>query len=491
MKLVALFLVGFGDDEAYTLVIARQLSLSYFDHPPLHQWILHAFVALVGEGRIARLPFWAMIVATNAPLYGLTRRMFGRDAALWALLAFNATPYFLLWPDGFILPDAALLPLLATAVWAIVEATSTPEPSPRRVWGCWLAAGLALGLAGLDKYMAAFVPLGLAGYFLASARHRRWFGRPEPYVGAALALAVFSPAVIWNADNGFVSFAFQGGRAAAGRIDAVAAAKTSLESGLEQAASVSPWIFIAALIALARAARAPAASGERLMLWLSAPTLIFFAVLPFFGQRAIPHWFNSGWLFAYPLLGAWLAGLSPRWAKGFAVASCGLTALCVALYVPLTIWGLPSWTPAGVRDPTAGAYDWPSVAASRAWKAGGKAPDFVVVDHWRAGGRVGVALGPEVPVCAFTPDPRGFAFACDLRDFVGRNALIVIPAERAAEATPALAAYFARVDAAEVFAAGRPFDLAERKLALVRAYDLLKPYPLPYGPGRGKLTRGR
>ena len=33
--------LGLGVDEAYTLVISRQLQLSYFDHPPLHLSLIH------------------------------------------------------------------------------------------------------------------------------------------------------------------------------------------------------------------------------------------------------------------------------------------------------------------------------------------------------------------------------------------------------------------------------------------------------------------
>ena len=121
---------GFDDDEAYTLVISRTLALSYFDHPPLHQWILHGFVALFGESRWARAPFWLMIVTINWPLFGLTRRLFGLDAALWAIFAFNATPYFMVLPDGSSCRYAAAA-VLAVAGWVIAEILFAP-PSERR-----------------------------------------------------------------------------------------------------------------------------------------------------------------------------------------------------------------------------------------------------------------------------------------------------------------------------------------------------------------------
>src|SRR5271157_5150948 len=64
--------LGLGIDESYTLAIARTLSLSYFDHPPLHQWIAHFAARALGEGFGARLPFVAMFAATGWMLYRLT-----------------------------------------------------------------------------------------------------------------------------------------------------------------------------------------------------------------------------------------------------------------------------------------------------------------------------------------------------------------------------------------------------------------------------------
>ena len=270
--------------------------------------MLHGFVSLFGESHAARLPFWAIHVATNLPLYGLTKRLFGRDAALWAIFAFNASAYFITMPDGYIMPDPPLLLALAVAVWLIVEILFAPDLGERRKTLLWLAVGVAFGLAGLAKYSAALVPLGLLGFFLFSSAHRRWLADFRPYAAAALALILFSPALIWNAQHGWVSLAFQSDRAAGAlRLDAGAATGV-LEALLGQIASLSPWIAIPVVAGLYRGLRSRDPNGgARLLLWLALPPLLLFALLPLVGQRAIPHWFNSGWLFAYPLAGAWLA----------------------------------------------------------------------------------------------------------------------------------------------------------------------------------------
>ena len=433
-----------------------------------------------------RLPSWALLVATNWPLYGLTKKLFGREAALWALFAFNANAYFLLLPDGYILPDAALLPLLATAAWAIVESIFTPDASQRRTWGLWLTAGGTLGLAGLAKYTAVFAPVGLFGFFLFSAEHRRWFVRPEPYVATGLALAIFSPALIWNAENHWVSFAFQSTRAAVGGTFGADAAWQILNTVLEQAASLTPWVLIPVVAGLAQAGRGRAQSGERLLLWLVLPTLLLFALLPISGKRAIPHWFNSGWLFAFPLAGQWLAQRHENTLKVWATTSVALAAALLAFVIPLVIVGPANMLPRLgflAHDPTVASFDWPDLRSSHSWRGdGSNPPDFVIVDHWRVGGRAGVALGPSVPVCAFTDDPRGLAFACDSRKFLGRDALIVLPAKEAAQIYR-FGAYFERIEAAETIAIGR-LGVAERQIVLARAHNLLRPYTLPYGPYR-------
>ena len=481
-RLVLALVTGFDDDEAYTLVVARRLSLSYFDHPPLHQWILHGFVALWGEGHWDRLPFWALQVATNAPLYRLGKRLFGREAGLWTLFAFNASVYFLVSPDGFIMPDTPLMLALACAAWAIAEALYGGG-SPSRLTALWLAAGVAFGLAGLAKYSAALAPLGLAGFFAFSPRHRRWLRDWRPYAAGALALGVFSPALIWNAGNDWVSLAFQSGRAVSHASFDAAALRAILDAAAGQIVSLSPWVAAPMVMGLLRGfTHGDRDSGEKLLLWLALPPLALFTLLPLESQRAIPHWFNSGWLFAYPLCGAWLAGRG-AWRGTWARATAAMSAATITLFVPAVLFGLAPLLPAGVRDPTAYAYEWPSLAGTASWRSPDGPPAFVLVDNWRVGGRIGDALGPSIPICGFGPDPRGLAFTCAPSRELGKDALIVAPENAASRTFAAAAPYFERLGAPDTLNIGRG-GRTERVLVVLRAHNMVRPYPLPYGPGR-------
>ncbi len=427
-----------------------------------------------------------MQVATNLPLYALACRLFGRDAALWTLLAFNSALWFITSPDGLILPDTPLLLMLATGAWAVGEILFAPEITGGRASWLWLTAGVAFGLAGLSKYSAAFTGLGLITFLVSSPERRRRLHDWRPYAAAALALALVSPVLVWNAEHNWISFAFQSGRALA-RAGQDLAPALFLQTLVAEVVFLSPWIAAPAALGARQALRRTderAAAG--FLLCLAAPPLVLFALLPLIGERSIPHWFDSGWLFLFPFAGAWFAGREAASARRWAAACIGLAAASLVLYVVVLTTGIAPWLPVRaprLYDPTALSFDWPSPVETSAWRQGREAPGFVMVGSWRVGGRVGAALGPEFPVCGFGDDPRGLAFACDPAALVGRDALIVATEGTAANLIARAKPWFDEIGPSETVDMGR-LGRPERRLILAHASRLKAPYPLPYGLSR-------
>src|SRR5271170_2465749 len=100
--------LGLTVDESYGIGVSHDLKLSYFDHPPLHYWIAHFFIPLLGDGRALRLPFIAIFIGTTWALYLLTRQMYGAAAGFWAVVALNLSIFFTI-AGGWILPDGPLM----------------------------------------------------------------------------------------------------------------------------------------------------------------------------------------------------------------------------------------------------------------------------------------------------------------------------------------------------------------------------------------------
>ena len=233
--------LGPGFDKSYTIVVARRLDLSYFDHPPLHQWIAHFAALALGEGAATRLPFIALFAVTGWLMFALTRRLFGARAGLIALVALNLTPFFFASPGTWVVPDGPLDFALAGAAATLARLFFDP-PAPRVAIRLWLAAGFWLGLAGLSKYNAVLPALGIAGFVALAPRRRPWFARPAPYLAALIAMVVAAPVLLWNARHGWASFAFQGARAAtAGWRPAQVAAMASARSRFCRPGSPRRW----------------------------------------------------------------------------------------------------------------------------------------------------------------------------------------------------------------------------------------------------------
>lgn len=469
--------LGLGIDESYTQVVARKLQLSYFDHPPLHLWIAHFAALAFGEGVSVRLPFVALFALTGWMAFALARRLFGPRAALIALFSLNAAPFFFASAGAWVVPDGPMLCALAAAA-LLLERIFFGEAG--EAWAKWLGAGLCLGLAGLAKYNAVFPALGVVLFVALSPRQRRWLRRPEPYAGALLALLVFSPALAWNAENGWISFAFQSARGAA---DGAWRPERPLAMALGEAALLSPWLFAPLAMAGAAALRGGWRDEHKaFLLCLALPAIAAFTLAPLWGQRGLPHWPMPGWFFVFPLLGAWL---NEGWARGRDLTRWALA--CAALMGALAIgaaaqassgwltWAFDPKAIGGV-DPTLEAMGWDALRGAPALA---KPPAFVVAARWSDGGKIGLALGPATPVLIFSQDPRGLAFLHDSAEFVGADGVVVVRAKDLAATLAAIAPYFADLGEPQSLRLARA-DGAGIDLALVPAHGLTRRFALPY-----------
>jgi 4-amino-4-deoxy-L-arabinose transferase-like glycosyltransferase len=70
----------------------------------------------------------------------------------------------------------------------------------------WYLIGISSGLALLSKYTAVFIYPIVLLFLILSNKHRKYLLKKEPYLSFLISLAIFSPVIIWNYFNNFVSF---------------------------------------------------------------------------------------------------------------------------------------------------------------------------------------------------------------------------------------------------------------------------------------------
>ena len=330
-------LLPLSPQEAYYWAWSRRLDLSYFDHPGLSAWTIRAFTEIFGDSeRAIRLAAAFHSAVFGVFLWATARRMLGSRVALWTLGAGLAVPLFSV-GQVIITPDGPLLSGWAMALYFTVRALDED--------GRWLlAAGAAAGWAMLGKYTGALLLPQILAVLVADPRGRRLLRTPWPWVGAALALLLFSPAVIWNARHAFASFEFQTAeRAAASRFRPVLVGRFL---GL-QMLMASPVAFVLLVEAVVRAWGRRDRAEWRILFWFAAPLMAIAALV------SPVHWVKANWLApAYPAALVAAAALALEEGASRARRIAGLAALAVAvlgsLYLHVAFAG--PWLPFPARD---------------------------------------------------------------------------------------------------------------------------------------------
>jgi dolichol-phosphate mannosyltransferase len=206
LRLVYLGSVELLPEETYYWNYSRHLDIGYLDHPPMVAWLIRVGTAAFGQSQFGvRVGAVCCGVITSVFAYRLTRNLFDETSALVALVLAQALPFFFL--SGLLMtPDAPLTAAWAASLYYLERALVAGRSA------AWWRAGLALGFGALSKYsIGLLVPVTLA-FMLWDHKSRRWWWRWEPYVASLLAFAIFSPVILWNAQHGWASFAFQTSR---------------------------------------------------------------------------------------------------------------------------------------------------------------------------------------------------------------------------------------------------------------------------------------
>lgn len=439
VRILACFVVDLNLMESYGVVMARNLSLSYIDHPPLTWWLIGLVTHLFGSELpiVVRMPFIVLFVGSSWLLYRLTARLFGAQAALYAVFAFTFSPLFGLWVGALALTDGLTIFFVLASATCLAQIIFEPELSTRGAWIGWLGAGLCLGLALASKYTAILLVPGFLLFILTGGPDlRRWLLRPQPYVGLLAALIPLLPVFVWNAEHGWISFLYQGGRAGWG--DGMHPDRAIRWIGA-QVLYLQPLIFLAAVAVLFSGLRAgPRRRKSWFCICLAIVPLVFFPSVMLWSSHSLRgfHWGAIGWVMLFPIIGAAVARLAQnrlQLVKVWSVLVAGTFAVAVALLVShaMTGWiakasGLIGSSVFADKDPILVEwFDWTDLRQALQKRHIDPDRTFVAGTRWESCAKSAYALQNSFRVLCLAPQNVHFAYIADPASFKGQDALIV------------------------------------------------------------------
>jgi dolichol-phosphate mannosyltransferase len=263
----------------------------------------------------------------------------GAPAGWTAVLLVQVLPFFFL--TGFMItPDAPLTACWTGALYFLARALLQERTS------AWLGLGVCLGLGMLSKYSITLLGLATLVFIVLDRKSRRWWRHPAPYLAVALALAIFSPVIIWNAQHEWASFAFQSADRVAEKW------RFSLhELLLTVLALLTPVGVVLAWKGL-RGMQSHPSSEARRLLFTRIFTLVPLSVFVLFSltHRVKLNWTGPLWLPVIPAMAALLVDLQPGALRRAWIGSLAVLTIVSVTFLQYLASGLPGVSYSAVTE---------------------------------------------------------------------------------------------------------------------------------------------
>jgi len=298
--------------EAYYWKYAKNLALSYFDHPPMTAYII-AFFTWIGGDSVFFIRLGSIVLSTGLLLllYSITKRLF--DNHKWAFLtviAINCTVIFSIGAT-VITPDVPLLFFWAAIVYSLVRL----QESNQKKW--WYLAACSLGLGLLSKYTAILIVPGIFIYLFFSKSQRKWLKSVHPYLGVIIAFLIFSPVIIWNYQHDWASFLFQ----SSNRFSKMIEFRPEFFFQLigSQLGMLTPYVFFLVFVGWIQIGRLSFKEKNEkysLLFWIAFPVYFVF-VLSSFRSLVKMNWLAPAYITSIIASVVWINSIQSKWAGRF------------------------------------------------------------------------------------------------------------------------------------------------------------------------------
>ncbi|MEN3044442.1 MAG: glycosyltransferase family 39 protein [Candidatus Hydrothermales bacterium] len=196
LKLLIILKTELTEDEAYYYTWAKKISLSYFDHPPFVAYVIKIGTSILGENELGvRIPALVLSLLFLIIIIFIFKEI-DSSKILIALYIFSLT---LIFAVGAIIitPDTPMAFFILLTFFFLLKSYKNER---------WLYfSSITYGLSLLSKYISIlFLPSIILFFF----ERKKLFSK-KFVIFLLISLLIFSPCIIWNIQNDFISFKFQ------------------------------------------------------------------------------------------------------------------------------------------------------------------------------------------------------------------------------------------------------------------------------------------
>jgi 4-amino-4-deoxy-L-arabinose transferase-like glycosyltransferase len=189
--------VDFVMDEAQYWTWSRDLAFGYFSKPPLIAWIIRGAGELCGQSEACiRSASPVLYTLASVMLFASARALFDARIGFWSAIVFATLPG-VSYSSQLITTDVPLILLWTVMLYFWVMLVK------RQSMGWAILLGVAIGIGLLAKQAMIYAALCMACHAAVSRDARDALKGSRGIVAAVIALALFSPNIVWNAQNDF------------------------------------------------------------------------------------------------------------------------------------------------------------------------------------------------------------------------------------------------------------------------------------------------
>ena len=406
-------------DEAYYWMWGQKLAWSYFDHPPLHPWLMRLMSFVFGWNLFAiRALTWFTLAGTLGIFWLWAKRLKPEDPGAWfwpSAAIYLASPLFFLMSSISFHDHLLIFLTILTVHLFLVFAEKWENDGTGLRW--LYAGGVALGLTVLTKYNGVFLAFGVAVFFIARAPLRPLWRSPHLYLTALVSILIQAPVVYWNFTEGFASYKFHLSERWGGTLFTFHPMDI-LEFLLVATIVISPFLIPGIIGMVRRPLGTPFADRARvLVLSVFAVSSLGMLFLSMFVEVFF-YWNIVAILPLMPLIAGWVR---PRWVAIAHIVYGTILALGFAFdqtIVPVAnMWGGYDWTGSST-------FGWPATAARVEALENQYGTSFVVETRYTTAAQLGFAMH-DTDVTAISSRHDQYDFWFDPAAHQGQDAIVV------------------------------------------------------------------